>query len=79
MLGEGHECVSHLMPYSSYRPAMYSVTTPCYDIMRNTCTPDGWDSRWYPGTYPLADGASGPTNETSCIDKKRGSPQIHSP
>jgi hypothetical protein len=36
--GKGHECLSLMMPYDSYRPVGYSETKPGYDIMRGNCT-----------------------------------------
>jgi hypothetical protein len=39
---KGHECLSFMMPYSSYRMAMFNETAISYDIMRDTRTLMGW-------------------------------------
>jgi hypothetical protein len=38
MSGEGHEYLSHLVPYSRCRPTKYNETVLGYDIMRRAYT-----------------------------------------
>jgi hypothetical protein len=38
--GEGHEWLSHMMPYYSYRPTINNEMVVGYDIMRGTYTSD---------------------------------------
>jgi hypothetical protein len=38
LLGEGHEYLSLMIPYDSYRPVMNGETVAVYDIMRGTYT-----------------------------------------